>query len=591
MKKLKNILVLMKHIFLKKPLMSLFLLISPIFSGFLTVYVYAAQVDLINIITNSVGLLKIKELISMVLMPFMLFLTISIVKAIINLFNAKLINKLGAIAAWEFQSEIVDITNKVPYKILNEKEFNDKLERAKQVVGQDLLDIVTNIATLVNKGSEMLSIIILLVRYKLYIVSVIILIMLCINLYIKVSTEVNVKRLSRQLTYNGRIADYLNKVMNETNSIREIRLYECKDYFLKEWGSNIVHQNKARYGARKVEIKMGILVSFIHTITIFIILFMLINKVKTDINITVGLLSVLFINLVQCKDKIFEMLWPICSLYLCSVKIHDLNDVLMYKNMIEEPEKSNGEQGSPVPIILKEVSFKYSEDSDLILDKLSLNIKPGEKIAVVGKNGAGKSTLIKLLLGLYKPDNGEILWNRKGINSSDISVVYQNYIKYEFTLRENIGLGDISRMNCDEEIIKIINKCGLQDLYKKCGSLDQPLGYLMKDGFDISGGQWQRIAIARALFRNSDLLIFDEPTASIDPQSELKIYKMLMEICKDKTVILVSHRLGWAKNADRIIVIDNKVIVEDGTHKELMDKKSIYYEMYTLQASWYVDNL
>jgi len=190
-------------------------------------------------------------------------------------------------------------------------------------------------------------------------------------------------------------------------------------------------------------------------------------------------------------------------------------------------------------------------------------------------------------LGLYAPTKGEIIWNGETVCPKKVAVVFQNYAKYDLTLRENISLGNISRINCDNDIVDIIKKCGLDDLYMKLGGLDVPLGYTQKNGMDISVGQWQRVAIARALYSEANLLIFDEPTAAIDPKTEVEIFKMLIELCKNKTAIFVSHRLGWTKECDRIVVLDNGKVIEQGNYDELMAKKGEYYQMYKAQSFWY----
>ena len=143
-------------------------------------------------------------------------------------------------------------------------------------------------------------------------------------------------------------------------------------------------------------------------------------------------------------------------------------------------------------------------------------------------------------------------------------------------------------MQDDDAILKVVEQCGLTDLVNELGGLDVKLGRLYEYGRELSGGQWQRLAIARALFSENEVIVFDEPTAAIDPNAELEIYNMLLKLCKDKTAIFISHRLGWAKNMDKILFIENGKIAEMGTHEELVEKNGLYSEMYNMQASWYV---
>lgn len=589
MGKFKNLAILLGIILKKMPLLTLFIFFSPLLSGFLTVFIYTSQVDLINVIADHIGNVTIKDVLLVALTPLTVFLVVNILQALTNLVGSIFTNKLNAMISWEFQNELIDLSNGMPYIQYNDPDFNNKLERAKSVVGDDLVNIINNLVSLFNKASAMLSLIILLLTNKLYLVSVIVFLMIAVNLAIKLSTEIRVRKIGRQLTFDGRVADYLNGVINQTSFIREIRMYNCSDYFMNKWGEKTTYQNRKRYGARKLEIKIGIVVSTIQTTAIFVILFMLIFQMQMSSQISIGLLSVLFLNLVQCKNRIMDMLWPICGLYLSSVKLYDFNVVMCRKQELDGQGKAQGD-GAAVPFVAEHIGFAYSKESTSVLDDLSLTIQKGEKIAIVGPNGAGKSTLIKLILGLYSPDQGQVLWNNSPIVSKDIAIVFQNYIHYELTLRENVGLGNVDKMNQDQEIMDVLKKCGLEDLVRKLGGLDTPVGFVQEGGGDLSGGQWQRLAIARALFRDSEFLIFDEPTSAIDPRTEVQIYQMLMEICREKTAIFVSHRLGWAKNSDRILVLDKKHIAEEGTHAELISQNRIYSTMFKLQASWYIED-
>ena len=215
--------------------------------------------------------------------------------------------------------------------------------------------------------------------------------------------------------------------------------------------------------------------------------------------------------------------------------------------------------------------------------------------ALVGKNGAGKSTITKLLTGLYPEYEGEIYVNGKELRSygmSEIktifSVVYQDFARYAVPVRDNILLGDVAHMKT-ADIESIVKKSGIFDIVdglKK--GLDTPLGKIDEEGQEISGGQWQRIAIARSLISQAPVRILDEPTAALDPVMESRIYQEFEKLMQDKTTIFISHRLGSTKMADEILVIDGGKIAERGTHDELINRKGIYANMYKSQRSWYL---
>ncbi|MBE9187150.1 ABC transporter ATP-binding protein [Microcoleus sp. LEGE 07076] len=251
-----------------------------------------------------------------------------------------------------------------------------------------------------------------------------------------------------------------------------------------------------------------------------------------------------------------------------------------------------------IGIEIKDLSFCYPGSTKNTVTDINLTINPGEMLVLVGENGAGKTTLGKLLGRLYDPTSGSIAWNGKDLRSyslsyvrSRIAVVMQDYARFPSTVRENVGFGDLLSLSDDTAINEAISESGIA---AKVNSLDQgletPLGKQLEDGIDLSGGQWQRIAIARALMRldTAEVLIFDEPTAALDPKTEHEIYSIFRQIAAGKTTVVISHRLGLAKIADRIAVMENGKIAEIGTHDELIAANGIYCSMFTRQASSYI---
>ena len=223
-----------------------------------------------------------------------------------------------------------------------------------------------------------------------------------------------------------------------------------------------------------------------------------------------------------------------------------------------------------------------------------MNIKKGETVAVVGENGSGKTTLVRLLTGLYLPSEGDILYGKANTKTAsvhslfkNISAVFQKYQRYQMTLRENIAISDMAGIASDAALDGICVQAGVE---KTTNSFYNGYDTMLSrefDGVDLSGGQWQRVAIARSFFRSHQLIVLDEPTAAIDPIEETKIYNRFAEISKDKTAIIVTHRLGSVKLADRILVMKQGKLVEHGTHTELMEAGGEYARLYKSQEQWY----
>jgi ATP-binding cassette, subfamily B, bacterial len=249
-------------------------------------------------------------------------------------------------------------------------------------------------------------------------------------------------------------------------------------------------------------------------------------------------------------------------------------------------------------IQFQDVSFVYPGSDRTILEQINLTIQPGEMVALVGENGAGKTTLAKLLCRLYDPSQGSVYWNEQDFRTlalddlrSRIAVVMQDYAHFPTTLRENVGWGFLPKLTEDEAIQTVLQEAGLDYLSAELShGLETPLGKQLEQGIDLSGGQWQRVAIARSLIRLSqaELLVFDEPTAALDPKNEHEIYQIFRTIAKGRMTVVVSHRLALAKMADRIIVLEHGKIVESGSHAALMEQAGVYHTMFTRQMSSYL---
>ena len=245
-------------------------------------------------------------------------------------------------------------------------------------------------------------------------------------------------------------------------------------------------------------------------------------------------------------------------------------------------------------IQLRDISFVYPNKEIKALDAINLDIQSGETIAFVGENGSGKSTLVKIIAGLYHPTEGTVtVFGRDCVQESmsnryeSVSAAFQNFQKYKMSLRTNIQISDFNYTEAEPELEELarvagidINNRSLTDGYETMLSRDF-------DGVDLSIGQWQRVAIARGLHRKSTLVFLDEPTASIDPIEECELFRQFINMSKGHTTIIVTHRLGSAKIADRICVLDQGRIVEVGNHDVLIEKNGIYATLYRSQAKWY----
>lgn len=276
-----------------------------------------------------------------------------------------------------------------------------------------------------------------------------------------------------------------------------------------------------------------------------------------------------------------------------------VNDFAFYDSYFGLSEEEYGEEDAMperFDIEFDRVSFAYPGTERKILDGMSFRIRPGEKVSIVGENGQGKSTMIKLLLGLFRPDSGEIRIGGKPLDSYSQSVrsrlfgaVFQDFVKYDITLKENVAVGNLEKLDDSGAVAEAMGKAGVDSFAEGLPEgADTLLGREFEGGVDLSGGQWQRIAMARAFMGEKPVLILDEPTSQLDPVEESRIYSEFARMAEGRTAVFVTHRLASTKITDRILVVAGGRITEDGSHRELMERDGLYAEMFRAQKQWYV---
>ena len=354
---------------------------------------------------------------------------------------------------------------------------------------------------------------------------------------------------------------------------------ECLDILLKI-------NYKATMKTNLIELAMQILT----VMGYFGVLLMLFNALMNQ-EISIGVFAAVFDSI----GRFYEMMGSLIFYEIADMS-KNVGSIENYLNFLEMDERKSGmdvklEWGD---ISLENVSFSYPNSEAYAVKNANVTLKKGETIAIVGENGSGKSTLIRLITGLYLPERGRVTVS--GFDTKDIpqktlyentTAVFQKYQRYQMNLEENII---ISQDNKEYEKSTLDNVCEVAGINKDGSAFTDGYETMLSrefGGVDLSGGQWQRIAIARGLFRDHNLIVLDEPTAAIDPYEETRIYNRFAEISRDKSAIIVTHRLGSAKIADRIVVMKNGEIEEIGTHDELIQEGKEYTRLYTAQEQWY----
>jgi len=393
-----------------------------------------------------------------------------------------------------------------------------------------------------------------------------------------------------------RVSQYIKNLLSQDSTSKEVAIYKTGDVLY-----NKVKDHQKSYIQKFTRASEAGLPSVIGTRLIEFIAFLYTQflnlKAVLAGSLGIGQFTLYFQQTQNIMLGAHGMLDHYSSINIRNKYIEKYFEFMAKERIIHSPVDAIPLSVEPLPPVIefKNISFRYPNTKRYILKKFNLTIGAGEKIAFVGENGAGKTTLIKLLLRFYDVTDGEILIN--GINIKHINlekwyvligVLFQDFIKYQFTFKENIYFGNKKEVNNLDLLKEAIKKSGADEFVRDLPSkYDQTVGKMFKDGIDLSGGQWQKLALARAFFKNAPILILDEPTSAIDAKAEYEIFQRVQELQKDKTVIIISHRFSTVRNADRILVLDEGRIIEEGNHEVLMKKKGLYTELFNIQAQGY----
>lgn len=511
-------------------------------------------------------------------------------ETIISFFDVKLEIQLRE----KLRLEVVEKRARLSYKYIESSESWDLIARVCKDIEVKVKDgyknILSLIALIINVVG-ILSILIAKVWWAALIISV-----FSIPLFVLAikGGKANYDT-QKEILKHIRKYEYLGEVLAGREAAEERSLFDYSEDVNDMWWEQYETSRKAMQiteGKWMIRIKMGsVIFSFI---AIFIIA-VLINPVINGL-ITVGI----FMSIVNAVNSLIKtMSWQLSAMLSDIAKNREyLKDLTNFMALEEEEEATD----KPLENItkfetleFKNVRFKYPETDNYILDGMSFIIEAGKHYAFVGINGAGKTTVTKLITGLYKDYEGDILVNGKNIKEHSqgylkalCSVVYQDFAKYFISFKDNISLGCVNEIN-DERIFKAINTMELNDVVENLPNrVESLLGKIKKGGVDLSGGQWQRVAMARSIVSPAPLRILDEPTAALDPISESTIYEKFEDISKGGTTIFISHRLGSTKLANEIFVLGEGRVLERGSHIELINKNGVYAEMYESQKGWYM---
>lgn len=395
--------------------------------------------------------------------------------------------------------------------------------------------------------------------------------------------------MKREQTSLERRKDYLWEVLTGKNTVKELRMMETEGYIREKWAEarDSVTEETFRFEMKNARrFLLGDLFKFFGVGASIALSIFFVNE---------GLISLGQFAACIAAFGSFQMIAErVMNLFVWQKGQADFaGDYYDFFDNVPEKEEGRSYPGLQESIELRDISFRYPTGEKEALSQVSCTIRKGERVVIVGENGSGKTTLSKVIAGIYRPEKGRVLYDGEepSVYGADsfykrISVIQQNFVKYQFTMRENIGISMPSQIHNEERLMGSAEQAGIVKTVKRVGGLDAQLGREF-DGAELSGGEWQKVAIARGLNRDAEVILLDEPTSALDPLTEYDILKKFLDITKGKTSVIISHRIGLGKFADRIIVMKKGKIVQTGTHEELLAAGGEYGRMWHEQAKWY----
>jgi ATP-binding cassette subfamily B protein len=478
-------------------------------------------------------------------------------------------------------------------------EVYDKLERARrQTVGR--IGLFTLLLATIQDAITLVTLSVALAVYVPWL-----LVLLVVAVLPSLLGETHFASLGYSLLYSWtperRQLDYLRYIGASDISAKELKLFGLSDFLVGRYdrlSREFYEANKALAVRRSL---VSSLLAAVGTLGYYgayaVIIYLTVTGYRSPAGLfTIGVLTFLAGSFRQSRDLIQRVLLSLSQVFEQSLYLDDLFSFLAIEPRIRPVP---GARAVPVPIrtgfVFENVGFRYPGSETWAVRGLEFALAPGERLALVGENGAGKTTLVKLLARLYDPSEGRILLDGVDLREYDVDslrrnvgVIFQDFVRYDFRLKENIAVGDIARLE-DEPLIESAAQRSLADTVaarfpERYGKM---LGRRFEGGVDLSGGEWQKVALARAYMRDAQLLILDEPTAALDARAEYEVFLRFAELTEGRMAVLISHRFSTVRMADRILVLQGGRLAEQGTHEALVAQRGLYAELFQLQAAGY----
>lgn len=501
---------------------------------------------------------------------------------------------LGERATHIARKRIAEKASRIPYYQYEDPRFYNKLEaaqRAQEWPEYTSILLFSSISMLVRVISTALVVTTISIWISPLLILVSVPFLICQMLYI-----VDGHHLFKHQSSDRRKLNYYSKVLSSRDYAKELRVFGYKEHWLDKYESlwqECYDRRRHLFLSKNRSVLFWDLPAMVAAAAIYMyIVWLAVQGVINLSSVALGLAGT-----VQLREAIRGLGHAVVQVFRSSFFVSDFFGFMELdedKEPIFAPTTSRRSSGNTL-LQLRNVCYRYPSTSKDALQVIDLDIEKGERIALVGRNGAGKTTLVKIICGLLPHSQGEVLLSINGKTFDDaatrrgvVSAMFQDFARYDGTLRENVELGDISRKGDAELLQEVLAQSGVNAISKNLINGDEQVVGREIGGLDLSVGQWQHIALARALFKSqADLLVMDEPSAAMDAEAEERLLRLIEDVARDRTCLIVSHRLSTVQVATRIVVLDNGRIVEQGKHEELTRANGIYADLFNVQSARY----
>lgn len=489
--------------------------------------------------------------------------------------------------------QVLDVATEVDLEAYEGSDFHDRMQRARAAASGKSTAVVFGLVTMLSTIVVSMGVVAVLITVAPILVPIAVLGYLPVA-YVNVRNNRARYRLEVELTELQREKSYFEFVMTEQTEAKEVRAYDIAPT-LRTWHSELWDRRLEKLSKlvrrRLTFTSAG---SFLTTLVVIATLTIALVLAARG-TISIGDAAIAIIGLQQLSSRLQTAGTAFGGIHDGITFLRDFDSFTATLSTIRMERPTAVPPSPPSGLTVDSVGYRYPGADRDALESVSFELRRGQIMAIVGANGSGKTTLAKLVCNLLPPTRGVISWDAIDLADCDpqqvraqIAPVFQDYAEYHLTIRQAIGLSKVDRLGDTDAIRDAAGKVGLNELIDSLpNGIDTRLGKMFSGGTDISIGQWQRLAIARALFRDSPVVVLDEPSASLDPRAEAELFDLLHSMCEDRIVIFVSHRFATVRSADLVMVMDQGEIVEMGTHDELISLGGLYKDLFTIQAERY----